>query len=199
MNLRIGDSELAYADCKAAFAAVSLVEHRKVRGYLQKHQIADAALEAVKRLPPALCEELLLLGAITAAEHYAREANNNRLRAIARSGVQASRENSREVSRLRQSDGIKAAMKVRSEKVNAFDRIIEMLDHHNVNGKPLGDCRRADLLRAATENLSRADDLTVNAALYKQLANMIGNGTVREYRDRAGIVALLTTTFEPAA
>ena len=76
---------------------------------------------------------------------------------------------------------------------------MELLDHHKVNGKALGDCRRADLLRAATENLSSADDLTVQAALYKQLASMIGDGTVREYRDRAGVVALLTTTFEPAA
>lgn len=200
MKLRVGERELEYTDCKAAFDAVSLVEVRKVRHALQKHQIADGAQEAVKRLPLALRDELALLGAITAAECYAREAAKRRVRSLAQSGASsANKDEAREVSRALRSQGIKSAMAGRSAKVKAFDRIVEMLDHHSVNGKPLGDCRRADLLRAATENLSRADDLTVHAALYKQLASMIGDGTVREYRDRAGVVALLTTTFEAAA
>ena len=200
MKLKVDIRELEYADCKAAFEAISLVEVRKISGYSGLHEshIASSAIDQLKRLPPALRDELMLIGAITASKEYIDECKTQQRRqwegtAEGRAWEAAQKAKDEKRSRLS-----RALHEARREKVKAFDRIVELLDHHKVNGKALGDCRRGDLLRAATENLSRADDLTVHAALYKQLAGMIGDGTVREYRDRAGVVALLTTTFEAA-
>lgn len=198
MKLKIGLRDLEYADCKSAFESVSLVEVRKTGLYgLHKSQIADAAPELLKELPPSLRDELMLIGAIEAANAYLRECKTRQSKQFL--GTDAGRKVAAEIrekdeKRSRESRAFHSA---RRAKIEAFDRIVEMLDHHKVNGKALGDCRRGDLLRAATENVSRADELTVNAALYRQLASMVGDGTVREYRDRAGVVALLTTTFAP--
>lgn len=190
MKLKIGHRELEYADCKAVFDAVSLVEVRKLNSSLRPSQLADP--KALHKLPQPLRDELTMIGAVLAAnawlwEHWSRQPARLALKAEWKK--KASERGKQSIARKIERD----------QKVKAFNRIVEMLDHHDVNGKPLGDCRRGDLLRAATENLSQADDLTVQAALYKQLAGMIGDGTVREYHDRAGVVALLTTTFEGAS
>lgn len=92
----------------------------------------------------------------------------------------------------------KVATRVR-EKAKAFDRIVELLDHLDVNGKVLGDCTRADLLRAAVQLDQQSEDAKVRAAMYRELAAIVGNKTVREASNRGQIVALLTTTFKEAA
>lgn len=195
MKLNIfGICELDYSECRAAFNAITLVDVSKSHGIrLRPSQVADKAVENLSLLSPETRERFLMIGAIAAANHYL-EAHNARRRAHPRNAEELAK---KKEWHERAARSIKAAHAARSEKVKAFDRIVEMLDHHIVNGKPLGDCRRSDLLRAAMENVSKAEDLTVQATLYRQLASMIGDGTVREYRDRAGVVALLTTTFEP--
>lgn len=89
--------------------------------------------------------------------------------------------------------------RVKAEKARSFDRIVEMLDHLDVNGKVLGDCTRADLLRAAVRLEEQSEDAKVRAAMYRELAKIVGNQTVREASNRGQIVALLTTTFQEAA
>lgn len=90
-------------------------------------------------------------------------------------------------------------MASRRNKADAFDKIVEMLDHHSVDGKMLGDCTRADLLREAVRLDDLAGEATMYASLYRQLASMIGKSTVRTANDRGGIVALLNLTFKEAA
>jgi len=77
----------------------------------------------------------------------------------------------------------------------SFDRIVEMLDHYDVEGKLLGDCTRSDLLRAAALAQGHAGEWAMRASFYKELASIIGKGTVREAANRGQIVGLLTTTF----
>lgn len=89
-----------------------------------------------------------------------------------------------------------AAYGVVQTKLKAFDRIVEMLDLMEVEGKSLGDCTRGDLLRAAVRAEEAAGEKLLHASFYRELAGMVGNGTVREAQDRGGIVALLTTTFQ---
>ena len=74
-----------------------------------------------------------------------------------------------------------------------------MLDQTRVGDKILGDCKRADLLRAAVAAETRAKEATIEAGFYRLLAGMIGTGTVREASSRGNIVALLTNTFKEAA
>ena len=74
-------------------------------------------------------------------------------------------------------------------------RVIEHLDTRFIAGKLMGDCRRADLLREAAMLEADANEATLDATLYRQIASMIGDSTVREYNDRAGIVALLTSRW----
>lgn len=71
-------------------------------------------------------------------------------------------------------------------------RLVEMLDQRIVGDKKLGDCTRADLLREVHRIETEIGELTADAALYRTLAGMIGNKTVREYDDRAGVIGLLT-------
>ncbi len=74
-------------------------------------------------------------------------------------------------------------------------RVIEHLDTRFIMGKMMGDCRRGDLLREASRLEGDANEMTLDATLYRQIASMIGESTVREYNDRAGIVALLTSRW----
>lgn len=94
----------------------------------------------------------------------------------------------------------RAWVEAQAAKAESFDRVVEMLDHTRVGNKLLGDCTKADLLRAAVELQEQAGEATLYAALYRDLAAIVGNtGTVREASDRGKIVALLTTTHkEPA-
>lgn len=83
-------------------------------------------------------------------------------------------------------------------KIEAFDKIVEMLDHFKVGDKKLGDCTRSDLLRAARELESQSEEMQTRAAFYKSLADIVGNKTVRDASHRGEIVGLLTTTFKAA-
>ena len=196
MKLSVGIREIEYAEGKMIFDAVSDAKAFDVSHYnLREHQIKKDAATALRFLPKALQDELLLIGAIEAASRYACEYKNRNLNWYSGTAAGKAAAAERKAKDDKRSREARVRHETRAEKVKAFDRIVELLDHHDVNGKPLGDCRRADLLRAATANVMRAEELSVNAALYKQLAGMVGDGTVREYRDRAGVVALLTTTF----
>lgn len=83
-------------------------------------------------------------------------------------------------------------MRLMTQKARTFDRIVEMLDARTVDGKQLGDCTRADLLREARRLDSEAEEMTLDAELYRELASVIGNQTVRAAAGRDKIVALLT-------
>lgn len=83
------------------------------------------------------------------------------------------------------------------EKAVAFDRMVEALDAVEVNGKFLGDCTGADLLRAAVELEEQAREATAQSQFYRQLAAIVGKTvTVRSYTDRAGIVGLITSRYK---
>lgn len=99
----------------------------------------------------------------------------------------------REYERWRAED--EAERQATEQKVAAFDKMVEMLDHLTVGNKALGDCSRADLVREATRIQGMSEELSVRAAFYMRLSRMIGSGTVREAQDRAKIVGLITTTF----
>lgn len=83
----------------------------------------------------------------------------------------------------------------RRQKERAFDRIVEMLDHKLVGDKKLGDCRRTDLLRAAALLEQEAGEMTLDAALYRQLVGVIGDGTVRAAAGLGKIQGLLTSRW----
>lgn len=86
---------------------------------------------------------------------------------------------------------------IRDQKVEAFDRIVEALDLIKVGQKLLGDCTKADLLRASAELKGSAGELLVRSELYRELAKLVGpTGTVRQAANRGKIVALLTHTFK---
>ena len=85
----------------------------------------------------------------------------------------------------------------RRAQVKIAKKVIEYLDTRLINGKLLGDCRRADLLREAAMMEAEANEATLDATLYRQLASIIGDRTVREYNDRAGVVALLESRWSP--
>lgn len=141
-------------------------------------------------LPPDLIDELISIGFSTKAKSIANKRHN-----------EARREPNKvwRVNAAEEFAKINRNLMVRDAKVEAFDRIVEMLDHMKVGNKLLGDCTRADLLRAAVQAQDQAGEWGLRASLYKQLAGMVGTGTVREASNRGQIVALLTTTFkEPA-
>lgn len=83
---------------------------------------------------------------------------------------------------------------------SAFKHIIEKLDDHTVDGKKLGDCTRPDLLRAAARLEIEANEMTLDATIYRQFAaypGMLKAGTrlrdlsPNERRD-SGMLKLLT-------
>lgn len=88
---------------------------------------------------------------------------------------------------------------LRFAKAKAFSRIVERLDSQIVGDKPLGDCFRGDLLRAAVESETKAGQLTADAALFRQLAALIGAKSVRAFVDRGKVIALLTSTYSEDA
>lgn len=57
-----------------------------------------------------------------------------------------------------------------SAQSKAFKHIVEKLDEHTVDGKKLGDCTRPDLLRAAARLEIEANEMTLDATLYRQFA-----------------------------
>lgn len=144
-------------------------------------QPSEALLTWISRLPPDLRAEILLLG-LNKAISVARSLNSHHTR------------RGRSIAIAK---GL-ATNKLRREKVLALDRIVELLDHHDVNGKLFGDCTRPDLLRAAAAAQEQAGELTAWAGIYRAVAGMLGTETVRAFKQRGKIVALLTTTFKEA-
>lgn len=90
----------------------------------------------------------------------------------------------------------KEKQKVIVRKAKAFDRLIERLDHQYVGGKLLGDCTRADLLRAAQNASQGESSLNLDRTLYTELAALLkGDETVREARQRGEVRKLLENRY----
>jgi hypothetical protein len=76
------------------------------------------------------------------------------------------------------------------KKAKLYDRVTKRLYEMEVyvhgiepgNEKPLGDCTRADLLRAA---------LLLPGSYYRELADLVGKGSVRESGNTAAILAVI--------
>ena len=82
------------------------------------------------------------------------------------------------------------------KKAVAFDHIVSQMDDMLVYGKPLSDCTKSDLLKAASQSDVAANKSTFNGVFYRQLAGILENGeTVRESNHRNEIVALLSHTY----
>jgi hypothetical protein len=77
-----------------------------------------------------------------------------------------------------------------SKKAKLYDRVTTRLYDMHVcvhgfepgNGKRLGDCTRADLLRAA---------ILLPGFCYRELADLVGNGTVRQSGNTEEIMLLI--------
>lgn len=143
-----------------------------------------------------LREELLIIGFSVYCRRYWK---THKRAPATRSAKEKAMAKLNQAWRYKMHDEICAKAEAESRKAAAFDRIVESLDHLRVDGKVLGDCCRSDLLKAAAKLERAAGEITVHAALYRQIAKIIGSGTVREASDRGKIVALLTTTFKEAA
>lgn len=146
--------------------------------HLYKFNDEQHALSWARKLPDALFSEIILAGLI---KSIAGSRERLHLGGPARV-VQSAR-----VSAARQ-----AATR---EKARLLDRVIEALDARQIGDKRLGDCTRADLLREAYRLDAEAAEMTLDATLYRAIAALIGNATVREYSDRGQVVALLTSRF----
>lgn len=77
------------------------------------------------------------------------------------------------------------------QRVEVGSAVVEMLDKLLVNGKPLGDCTRQELLSEADAATGRASALSEHAAWLRKLAEIVGpNETVR-IANREAVVAVL--------
>lgn len=152
-------------------------------------------VQATARKHPGLVDLLFLEGAVRLMSVWAAEFPDP-VRVEQRQRVAQGRIQRRVVER-QLFQKFDAEARVAEEKAKSFDRIVEMLDLKMVGNKLLGDCTKADLIRAAVDAESKAGELTLEAGFYRLLANLVGpKGTVREASDRGKIVALLTHTFQ---
>lgn len=154
-------------------------------------------IRAQIKLNPELEDVLLLAGAFRLMGIWAHQFKP------AKSAEERERERIKREQRNQAFKRFAQEDEIKTAKAENFDRIVEMLDHKRViyggGSKILGDCTKADLLRAAVEADAKAHDATIEAGFYRLLAGMIGKGTVREAANRGQIIALLTTTFKEAA
>lgn len=134
----------------------------------------------VSRLPASERDEIVLIGLSVAIRQTRSMLKTGGVNARARANTAKTEKN-----------------RVRIGKARAFDRVVEKLDHERVGDKLLGDCTKADLLRAAVSAEQIAGQMTINAAFYRLMADLVPQGqTVRQSNKRGDIVALLTTTFK---
>lgn len=170
-------------DVRFSAAVYEAIRERAPGYFLQK---PEKIVDWTATLSAALRAEFVYAG-VLAALARARTADSTRPENVERT-----------IEKRRVLGGKKSGAK--EQKVKAFDRMVEALDAVEVNGKFLGDCTGADLLRAAVELEEQAREATAQSQFYRQLAAIVGKTTtVRSYNDRAGIVGLITSRYKEEA
>lgn len=154
----------------------------------------EAKLRIVKALTKddaAMRDHLLVIGA-ERQSGWTRNALNKKK--FTDKYTEAEHTERREIAWQRELESYQEMNAMRT-KAETLDKIIEMLDLVKVGNKLLGDCTKADLIRAALELESMSAATAVQAVFYRSLAKIIGTATVRGAAGRGEIVALLTHSF----
>lgn len=166
--------ELPYYNTEELFS-----EMKSIAGIGGLQQQPEQILAWIKKLPQVFQDEIMIRGYVVCLQ---------------RTKVRAQRGLKGQEARNKQNAIL---LKNQIEKSKQFDRIVEMLDHEMVGDKLLGDCTKADLLRAAVGAEQKAGEMTLQAAFYRLLADLVPHDqTVRQSNKRGDIVALLTHNFK---
>lgn len=144
-------------------------------------RLRQRGLDWARQLPDDLLDEIIghgLKSVVALAKTRAKYGKN---------GLAHDRARSKKTTERAQANRTKAKL---------LDRVVEALDTRRVGDKQLGDATRADLLREAYRLDEVAAEATLDGALYRELAALIGDQTVRAFAGRGQVVALLTSRWK---